>query len=192
MGGYLGTSIVYGTARILIDATTPLSEIAYANRKAVEKALEPEEIHMQFAIHREMVRLGQPIHACEPWEYSYSVTSWAGAWNGIDFSSVGSQKGAAPEFHVLGASGEKGAPRRCELLPCRSIHYILFDLWLTSCEQSTRASCPRRKEDTGSTFTPKLGITKPSRLIWLVTRNWRICRLFPPLTMILFPCFHHG
>jgi hypothetical protein len=117
MNGFLGSAVVYGTARILIDpSTTRLRDIAYANRKAVDEALNPDQIRMQLAIQREMVKRGQPIHVCEPWEYSYSVTSWTGAWTGIDFSSavLGGEKKQPPVFQVLGAGGEKGVPRRRE------------------------------------------------------------------------------
>ncbi|TDZ29298.1 Acetyltransferase BOT5 [Colletotrichum spinosum] len=85
---YLHNAIVYSTARVPVCRTTPAHELARQNRVAVDEALKPESIDRSLAVTREMYRGGYGIHICEPGELSYSVTNWASAWHGIDFSGL--------------------------------------------------------------------------------------------------------
>lgn len=67
---------------------------------------------------REMVRRGQSMHTCEPWDTSYFVSNWCGLWRRLDFGSavLGEKRepGAAPNFLVLGRGNVPGGPLRCE------------------------------------------------------------------------------
>jgi hypothetical protein len=100
----------------------PLSEIAYLNRKAVREALEPDDVELGLAIAREMVRRGQVMHTCEPFEKSYSVTNWCGAWKGLDFRAAATKDSVTEgkeslnvDLLILGQGGELKTPHRCRM-----------------------------------------------------------------------------
>lgn len=115
--GFIHNCLHYATARIRLAPTTPIGEIAYANRRAIEEAIELRDIELGRAIVREMVRRGQANHTCEPFERSYHVSNWCAAWRDLDFSPAikGPNKARArPKLLVLGQSGERGKPLRCE------------------------------------------------------------------------------
>ncbi|KAL4864684.1 hypothetical protein BDV12DRAFT_200848 [Aspergillus spectabilis] len=112
--GFIHNSLHYATAHFRIDASTPVSEIAYRNRQAINQALEEKDIEIGMSVTREMVRRGQPIHICEPFERFYSFSNWCGAWRGLDFSSaIGEQKERpVVDLLVVGQGNKPGAPRR--------------------------------------------------------------------------------
>jgi hypothetical protein len=97
-----------------------VAEIAYRNRLAITEALDPRDIEVGKAVRREMVRRGQGIHICEPFERSVNVSNWAAAWKGLDFRSavrgqVAGETGRDPlHMLVLGESKVEGAPHRCK------------------------------------------------------------------------------
>jgi hypothetical protein len=110
----------FGTAHFQIDASTPVSEIAYLNRQAIIQSLDQRDIEIGLTVTREMIRRGQSTHICEPFERSYSISNWCGAWKGLDFGSA--TKGAKKEgkeptelkMFVLGQGKELKAPGRCK------------------------------------------------------------------------------
>ncbi|PCH01079.1 Hypothetical protein PENO1_044620 [Penicillium occitanis (nom. inval.)] len=131
---YIHNGLAYVSARFRITSTTPVREIAYQNRQAINSAT-PEEIEMGQAVMREQVRLGQASHICEPFERSYFVTNWCLAWKGLEDifpSSVSAAAGNVSEkdtekektestttinavkrkLMVLGHSMEKATPNR--------------------------------------------------------------------------------
>lgn len=73
------------------------------------------------AVAREMVRIRQGSHVCEPFDRSYHVSNWCAAWNDVDFGPIvkGEGKGAGgkPKLLVLGQSGERSSPLRRECSP---------------------------------------------------------------------------
>jgi hypothetical protein len=120
--GFIHNSLHYATAHFRIDASTPVSEIAYRNRQAINQALNEEDIDIGMSVTREMVRRGQPIHICEPFERFYSISNWCGAWKGLDFRGAVAVKGPELEERtlldvdmlVVGQGNKPGAPRRCK------------------------------------------------------------------------------
>jgi hypothetical protein len=112
----------YSTSRFRIDPSTPVSEIAYQNRKAIIEALDEKDIATNIAVVSEMVRRGQIVHVCEPFERSFFVTNWTAAWKGLDFSPAikepePNENGtSAPKLFVLGESKIIGGPDRCKQL----------------------------------------------------------------------------
>jgi hypothetical protein len=113
---FIHNSLHYATAHFRIDASTPVSEIAYQNRQAIKQALDEKDIDIGMSVTREMVRRGQSIHICEPFQRSYHISNWCGAWNGLDFSSTikeGKER-AAVKLLVVGQGNKPGAPRRCK------------------------------------------------------------------------------
>lgn len=120
---FIHNSLQISTVRLRIDKSTPLSEIAYQNRKAIIQAADPKDIEISLAVTREMVRRGQPTHICEPFEKSYFVTNWTAAWKGLDFSPAirEQKKGGSSEadlkLFVLGDCHVEGGPQRCKRIP---------------------------------------------------------------------------
>lgn len=116
--GFIHNSLHTATARMQVGPTTPVSEIAYATRQAIEEAMGARDIEIGTVITREMVRRGQANHTCEPFDRSYHTSNWCAAWKDLDFSSaVKSEKkeqGKKPKFLVLGQSGERKTPLRCK------------------------------------------------------------------------------
>jgi hypothetical protein len=132
---FIHNSISYAATRFRIDSSTPISEIAYHLRKATIEALQPQEMEASMAIIRELTRRGQSIHICEPLDRSYNISSWSGAWKGIDFAcaaikdtaaatgeeAVGAEKNVPkPEMMVLGSAAWRGQFQRCKL-PCAPV-----------------------------------------------------------------------
>ncbi len=81
-----------------------------------------DEIEIGLAIIREMVRRGQRMHICEPFERSFFISNWTAAWRDLDVSLVisGAKEGKGntkPKFLVLGSSREMGIPLRCKSYP---------------------------------------------------------------------------
>ncbi|KAK2616930.1 hypothetical protein QQS21_000018 [Conoideocrella luteorostrata] len=117
--GFIHNSIISATARVQMQPSTPVSEVAYAHRRAIEEAMEARDIEICMAVIREKVRRGQGNHTCEPFERSYHTTNWCAAWRDLDFGPaiIGENKNenGRPKFLVLGQSGERGTPLRCEL-----------------------------------------------------------------------------
>ncbi|CAK7211029.1 hypothetical protein SCUCBS95973_000991 [Sporothrix curviconia] len=121
-GGFLHNAMAHSSSRFHLSKETPLHEIASQNRKGINEMLTPEGTEIHLAIVREMVRRKQTLHTCEPFEKSYSITSWSAAWKDVDFSPavVGysslekTQQEAhpVPELFVCGRGGEKTTPRR--------------------------------------------------------------------------------
>lgn len=118
--GFIHNGMTYATARFRLEPSTPVSEIAYLNRKAVNESTKPEEVDITLAVMREMVRRGQVMHTCEPMEKSYSVTNWCGAWKGIDWSKAAKRgeneadESEKMDILILGQGGELKTPRRCK------------------------------------------------------------------------------
>lgn len=116
--GFIHNAIHCSTARFRLERSTPLSDIAHANRKAIEEARSLRDAEIGMVVLREMARRGQSSHTCEPFERSYFVSNWCAAWSDLDFSPA-VKKGEAvvgkPKLLVLGASGMRGAPKRCSL-----------------------------------------------------------------------------
>jgi hypothetical protein len=120
--GFIHNSLHYATAHFRIGASTPVSEIAYRNRQAINQALKEEDIEVGMSVTREMVRRGQPIHICEPFERFYSVSNWCGAWKGLDFRGAVALTDPEREERtlldvdmlVVGQGNKPGAPRRCK------------------------------------------------------------------------------
>ncbi|CEL03438.1 hypothetical protein ASPCAL04592 [Aspergillus calidoustus] len=118
--GFIHNSLHYATARFRINASTPVSEIAYWNRQAIIQALREEDIDIGMSVTREMVRRGQPIHICEPFERFYSISNWCGAWKGLDFRGAVAVEEHGQEERtlldvdmlVVGQGNKRGAPRR--------------------------------------------------------------------------------
>jgi hypothetical protein len=117
--GFVHNGLVIGTARFRHDPSTTITEIAVRNRKAVVKALEPEEIEKSLCVIREMTKRGQNLHVCEPLEKSYLVANWTGAWKELDFSAVAIGEGRARKTgaFVVGQGLQHNTPHRCELPP---------------------------------------------------------------------------
>ncbi|KAG7125639.1 Acetyltransferase adrJ like protein [Verticillium longisporum] len=116
--GFIHNALTYATSRYRHSRSTSVGEIAYLNRQAVNEALTPEEIDVRLAVMREMVKRGQSMHICEPFEKSYSVTNWCGAWKGVDFTNAakrGEKQGGETrqlDMLVLGHGGERKTPKR--------------------------------------------------------------------------------
>ncbi|CEJ61932.1 hypothetical protein PMG11_10448 [Penicillium brasilianum] len=112
--GFIHNSLHYATARFQIDGSTPISEIAYRNRQSVNQALEQDDIDIGMSVTREMVRRGQPIHICEPFERFYSISNWCGAWKTLNFNSAVTKQDQhrKADILVIGQSNKAGAPRR--------------------------------------------------------------------------------
>lgn len=120
---YIHNALHTATARLRIGPSTSISEIALAHRKAVEVALDPNDIEVGMAVVREMGRRRQASHTCEPGDRSYSVSNWCAAWKDLDFSTAvkgATTSGVKPKVTVLGQSGERGVPQRCKLILCHT------------------------------------------------------------------------
>lgn len=117
---FIHNAVTYATARIQLNASTSLGEIAYQNRQAIIQAMDPKDIEIALVVKREMVRRKQQIHTCEPFERFFNVTNWAGAWRGLDFSAAikcgpdMKNKSTTLDMLVLGMARPKYAPDRCE------------------------------------------------------------------------------
>ncbi|CAK7200044.1 hypothetical protein SEUCBS139899_002732 [Sporothrix eucalyptigena] len=122
VGGFLHNGMAHASSRFHMTKKTPLSEIASHNRHAIDEVLTPEGAEVHLAIAREMVRRKQTLHICEPFERSYSITSWPAAWKDLDFSPavVGyseleksqQETHKPPELFVIGRGGERKTPHR--------------------------------------------------------------------------------
>lgn len=119
---YIHNTLYFAATRFRHDASVPASEIAYMNRKMILESQEPSEIEKHWAVVNEMGRRGQTPHIIEPGGASYSMTSWAGAWRGLDFSSAlkstgnDTKEGKKLNLLVSGHSLVPGTPSRCELI----------------------------------------------------------------------------
>jgi hypothetical protein len=119
---FIHNSLHCSTAHFKMEPSTTVAEIAYQNRLALKQALSPKDIEISMTVVREMVRLGQGILTCEPFERSYHVANWSSAWRPLDFSSVvkGQEKvkegSRRPKFLVLGEGRDSTrGVGRCEL-----------------------------------------------------------------------------
>lgn len=145
--------MTYGTAHFRYDPFTPLSEIAYLNRQAVNQAMKPEEVDIGLAVMREMVKRKQNMHTCEPFEKSYSVTNWCGAWKDLDFQPAVEKRekegkeSQKLDMFIVGHGGELKTPRRCKLHSFRPASTTRLTR-----VQSILQSCSRRGTVTGSTL----------------------------------------
>lgn len=119
--GYIHNGMTYATSRYRHSRSAPVSDIAYLNRQAVNEAMMPEDVDIGLAVMREMVKRGQVMHTCEPFEKSYSVTNWCGAWKGVNFTNAverGEKQGDETrklDMLILGQGAELKAPKRCKL-----------------------------------------------------------------------------
>jgi hypothetical protein len=108
---YIHNALNLISLRFKVNSSTPLSELAYYNRKCINDSIVAEEIERNMAISIEAVRRGQSCHVCEPFERSFSVTNWSSAWRGLDFSPASThpagKEGEKPKMMVLGHSLEK-------------------------------------------------------------------------------------
>lgn len=81
---YLHNALSFAVARLPI-AKTPLAEVAYQNRLAVNEELQLENIERSLAVTKELYKRKYPLHIVEPSDLSYAITNWCGAWRDIDF-----------------------------------------------------------------------------------------------------------
>ncbi|KAJ9132457.1 Chloramphenicol acetyltransferase-like domain protein [Pleurostoma richardsiae] len=115
---FVHNSLHYATARFRFGPSTPVSEIAYRNRQAIKQALDQKDIELGLTVIREMVRRGQPIHICEPFERSFNVTNWCPAWREVDFSAAleggkkDAREGRELKLLVVGQGTELHTPSR--------------------------------------------------------------------------------
>ncbi|KAG6028240.1 hypothetical protein E4U41_000726 [Claviceps citrina] len=119
--GFVHNALHTSTARFRIHPTIPASDIAYANRKAIDQSLDARDIEIDMAVVREMVRRRQSSLVCEPLDRLYHVSNWCAAWKDVDFGPVvkgDRRKGLVgkPRLLVLGQSGERGVPLRMSAL----------------------------------------------------------------------------
>lgn len=117
---FIHNALHYSTSRFPVDPSTPLSEIAYQNRKAIIESLDEKDISTNIAVVHEMVRRRQPVHVCELFERSFFVTNWTAAWKGLDFSpAIKEPEHVANgisnlKLFILGESKVVGGPDRCK------------------------------------------------------------------------------
>jgi hypothetical protein len=121
---FIHNSLHYCTAHFEMDPSTPVSEIAFQNRLALKQAMDPTDIEIGMTVVREMVRRGQSMLTCEPFERFHHVSNWTAAWKPLDFSSVVKGKDSTkedsrrPKLLVFGEGRESpSSPGRCELSP---------------------------------------------------------------------------
>ena len=117
---YLHNAISFACFRTTINKGTPLFDLAVKHRLAMMDGFRPEVIVRNMTVLREMTRRGDSIHITEPWEMSYAVTNWCGAWRGIDFADVMEEKSPCKEPSVplvYGHSLERKMPTRCRCDP---------------------------------------------------------------------------
>ncbi|OOQ82522.1 hypothetical protein PEBR_40002 [Penicillium brasilianum] len=81
---YLHNGLSFAVARLPV-AKTPLAEVAYKNRLAVNEELKLENIERSLAVSKEMYKRQYQIHVVEPLDLSYAITNWCGAWRELDF-----------------------------------------------------------------------------------------------------------
>ena len=117
--GYIHNSAHYATARFRYTPSTSIGEIAYLNRQALIRAIDPKDAEIGLTVVKEMVRRGQRNLACEPFERFFHVTSWCVAWKGLDFTSVGETReerslNPASDLLVMGSGAPRDLPLRCE------------------------------------------------------------------------------
>ena len=90
---YLHNCITFAITRM--PCNTPLSELARAHRLALQEGAKLENIEHDLAVTRELsLRKGIPYFG-EPFELSYSVSNWSGAWRDIDFGPAVEKEGIA-------------------------------------------------------------------------------------------------
>lgn len=102
------------------------------------EGLKPDSIERSLTVLHEMVSQGRSIHIIEPWELSYGVTNWCGAWRDIDFGpvvnpseqdgSVGRDGKNSSLPVVFGHSLERHHPTRCKFPYNRWLDLLIF--WL--------------------------------------------------------------
>jgi hypothetical protein len=116
--GFIHNSLHYATANFRINSSTPLHDIAFANRMAINQALKEDDIEAGLKALREISQCGQIMMICEPFQKLYSVSNWCRAWQGLDFSNAEGGSGGKGvkklEPIVLGLSKQLGSPGRCE------------------------------------------------------------------------------
>lgn len=81
---YLHNALSFAVARLPI-AKTPLAEVAYRNRLAVNTELQLKNIERSLAVTKELYKRKYPLHVVEPSDLSYAITNWCGAWRDVDF-----------------------------------------------------------------------------------------------------------
>ncbi|ERT01132.1 uncharacterized protein SPSK_10768 [Sporothrix schenckii 1099-18] len=125
MDGWLHNGLTHASTRFRLDRNTPLAQIAKDNHSCVAEMRDPVHVDIHLAIIREMARRKQNMHICEPFETSFSVTSWPAAWRDLDFSAAvataattsAEDSGATtplppPDVFVIGRSGLLTTPHR--------------------------------------------------------------------------------
>ncbi|EEY15369.1 conserved hypothetical protein [Verticillium alfalfae VaMs.102] len=116
--GYIHNALIYASSRYRHSRSTSVGEIAYLNRQAVNETLTTKGIDVGLAVMREMVKRGQSTHICEPFEKSYAVTNWCGAWKDVDFTNAAKTREKQGDetrplgLLVLGHGGERKTPKR--------------------------------------------------------------------------------
>lgn len=118
---FIHNAATFAVANLTLRPETPLSELAYRHRLAINETLDERELDKHLAILEEIARRGQSVHICEPFEYSYNFTNWSAAWKGLpeDFGTAledrKAEKGVEnPRMLVLGHVGEYQMPNRCK------------------------------------------------------------------------------
>jgi hypothetical protein len=112
--GFIHNSLHYATATVQINPSTPLHDIALANREAVNQALKPDDIEAGMEALREVSRRRQAMVICEPRQKWYAASNWCGAWRGIDFSKTAIEPRENTELVVLGLTKLPKYFGRCE------------------------------------------------------------------------------
>ncbi|POR36052.1 Alpha-1,2-mannosidase family protein [Tolypocladium paradoxum] len=90
---YLHNCITFAITRM--PSNTSLSQLAYAHRLAVREGAKLENIERDLAVTRELCRTRSIPYFGEPFELSYSVSNWCGAWRQIDFGPAVAKVGRA-------------------------------------------------------------------------------------------------
>lgn len=81
---YLHNALSFAVTRMPL-AKTPLAEVAYQNRLALNEELQLANIERSLAVTKELYKRGKPLHVVESMDLSYAITNWCGAWRNIDF-----------------------------------------------------------------------------------------------------------
>ncbi|KAJ5369881.1 BCL5p protein [Penicillium cataractarum] len=117
---YLHNGLSFVVSRLPV-AKTPLAEVAYKNRLAVNEGLKLTNIERSLAVSKEMYKRQLQLHVIEPPGLSYAITNWCGAWRELDFGPAvvrtedsvvdGGVKGSAIPL-VFGHSLQRHLPTR--------------------------------------------------------------------------------
>lgn len=117
---YLHNALSFAVARMPL-AKTPLAEVAYQNRLALNQELQLANIERSLAVTKELYKRGKPLHIVQSMDLSYAITNWCGAWRDINFGPAvmrsGNEKVTAGEMItavplVFGHSLERHLPTR--------------------------------------------------------------------------------